>query len=168
MTSSSWSSTGPGEEHEVTESWDEVVASLTAAYGLSAWGAELGDGSFLTLELGEPSMPGGERGLYHLSISRAGWRIEDEAAVLAGSADDYDELARRVRVLDGRKLASITVEHPSLSARFEFQGGLALITFSLSSTEGEHWMLFRPDGTVLTMGPGSTWSAGPSEHPSVT
>jgi len=44
-----------GEEHEVTQSWDEVVARLTAAYGLTVWGTQLGHGSFLTLELGEPS-----------------------------------------------------------------------------------------------------------------
>ena len=149
----------------MTESWDEVVASLTAAYGLTAWGTKLGQGSFLTLELGEPVTPGGERGRYHLWIYLAAWRIEDETDVLAGSEDDHDGLAGKVTVLDGRRLASISVEHPSLSTRFEFEGGLVLITFSVYSTDGEHWMLFRPDGTVLTMGPGSSWSVGPNEHP---
>jgi hypothetical protein len=152
----------------MTESWDEVVASLTAAYGLEAWGTTLGHGSFLTLELGESVAPGGERGRYHLWIYLAAWRIEDGSTVLAGSEDDHDELAGKVTVLDGRKLASITVEHPSLSTRFEFEGGLVLITFSVYSTDGEHWMLFRPNGTVLTMGPGPTWSVEPSNHPNLS
>jgi hypothetical protein len=151
----------------VTESWDEVVASLTATYGLTAWGTKLGYGSFLDLELGESVAPRGERGLYHLWIYLAVWRIEDGSTILAGSEDDHDELATKVTVLDGRKLASVTVEHPSLSTRFEFEGGLVLITFSVYSSDGEHWMLFRPNGTVLTMGPGSTWRVGPSAHPNL-
>jgi hypothetical protein len=156
------------EEHEVTESWDEVVASLTAAYGLTVWGTRLGYGSFLTLELGEPVPPGSERGRYHLWIYLAVWRIEDGSTMIAASEDDRDELAGKVTVLDGRRLASISVEHPSLSTRFEFEGGLVLVTFSVSSSEGEHWMLFRPDGTVLTMGPGSTWSVEAADAPSAS
>ena len=142
----------------MTESWDEVVASLTAAYGLTAGGTKLGQGSCLTLELGEPVTPGEERGRYHLWTQLAVWRIEDSSTVLAGSEDDRDELARKVTVLEGRRLGSITVEHPSLSTRFEFEGGLVLVTFSVYSVDGEHWMLSRPDGTVLTIGPDSTWS----------
>ena len=149
----------------MTESWDEVVASLTAAYGLEAWGTKLGHGSFLTVELGDPTASSNGHGRYHLWIYLAVWRIEDGSPVLAGSEDDRDELAGKVTVLDGRKLTSIAVEHPSLSTRFEFEGGLVLITFSVSSHEDEHWMLFRPDGTVLTMGPGSTWSVEASDHP---
>ena len=150
-----------------SESWDEVVASLTAAYGLQAWGTRLGHGSFLTVELGESEATGRAYGRYHLWIYMAGWRIEDGMTMLAASEDDRDELAGKVTVLDGRKLTSVTVEHPSLSARFEFEGGLVLITFSLYSTDEDHWMLFRPDGNVLTMGPGSSWSVEPSDHPNL-
>jgi hypothetical protein len=149
------------------ESWDEVVASLAATYGLTAWGTKLGYGSSLTVELGDPVTPGTERGLYHLWIYLAVWRIEDGSTVLAGSEDDHDELAAKVTVLDGRKLVSITVEHPSLSARFEFEGGLVLVTFSVYSADEDHWMIFRPNGTVLAMGPGSTWSVEASDHPNV-
>jgi hypothetical protein len=155
------------EEYLVTESWDEVVGTLTAAYGLHASGTNLGQGSLLAVELGEPEPPGNAPGRYHLWICTAGWRIEDGTDMLAGSEDSRDELAGKVTVLDGRKLASVAIEHPSLSARFAFEGGLELITFSLHSTDQEHWMLFRPDGTVLTMGPGSTWSVQPSDHPNV-
>ena len=151
----------------MTDSWDEVVASLTAAYGLHAWGTNLGQGSFLTIELGEPKVPGSTHGPYHLWISTAGWRIEDGMSMLAGSEDNRDQLAGKVAVLEGRKLSSVAVEPPSLSARFAFEGGLVLITFSLHSTDQDHWMLFRPDGTVLTMGPGSTWSVRASDHPNL-
>lgn len=150
----------------MTESWDEVVASLTAAYGLEAWGTTLGHGSFLTVELGEPITPGSAHGRYHLWLYLTAWRIEDGTSMLAGSEDDREELAGKVTALDGRKLASVAVEPRSLSARFEFEGGLALITFSLYSAGEDHWMLFRPDGTVLTMGPGTTWSVEASDHPS--
>jgi hypothetical protein len=75
-----------------------------------------------------------------------------------------DELAEKVPILDGRALCSIAVEHPSLSTRFSFEGGLVLTTFSESRTD-EHWMLFRPDGTVVTAGPGSAFSVEPAKGP---
>jgi hypothetical protein len=149
----------------MSESWDDVVASLTAAYGLKAWGTKLGHGSFLTVELGEPETAGGVHGKFHLWVYLAGWRLENATEVIAASEDDREELARKVAMLDGRILTRIIIEQPSLSARFEFDQGLVLATFSLYSAEYEHWMLYRLDGTVLTAGPGSSWSVEPASGP---
>jgi hypothetical protein len=147
------------------ESWDEVIASMSEACGLRAWGTELGYGSFLTVEFGERQL-GEDYGSYHLSIEMACWRLEDADTMLAGSEDENRaEVTEKVRVLDGRALRSITVEYPSLSARFEFEGGLVLTTFSIYSADSEHWKLFRPDGLVVTAEAGSSFwierAAGP-------
>jgi hypothetical protein len=142
-----------------TESWDEVVASLTAAYGLVASDTTLGEHSALTVELGEAESDG----RYRLEIYGAAWRLEDVDTVLAGSADERDDVAEQVARLDGRALVSVAVEPRSLSARFAFDGGLSLITFSVYTHGVEHWALRRPDGTVVTAGPGSAWSIGSKE-----
>jgi hypothetical protein len=149
---------------DVAESWDEVVASLSGAYGLKAWGSELGYGSFVTVSFGE-RQPGKDYGSYYLWIYMAPWRLEDAEAVLAGSEDeDRAEVAKKIAMLDGRVLISIAVEYPSLSARFEFEGGLVLTTFSESRTD-EQWMFFRPDGSVITAGPGSSLWVEPASGP---
>jgi hypothetical protein len=138
------------------ETWDELLASLSGAYGLKAWRAELGYGSFVTIEFGE-RQPGTDYGSYHLWIYMASWRLEDANRMLAASEDHRDELAEKVPILDGRALTSIAVEYPSLSTRFEFEGGLSLVTFSVYSTDTEHWKLFRPDGMVVTAEAGSSF-----------
>lgn len=100
--------------------------------------AAVGHGSFLTVELGEPETAGGMHGIFHLWVYLAGWRLENATEVIAASEDDREELARKVAVLDGRILTKIIIEQPSLSARFEFDQGLVLATFSLYSADYEH------------------------------
>lgn len=147
----------------MAETWDEVLASLAGAYGLTTWGAELGHGSFITVEFGE-RQPGEDHGLYHLWVYMAPWRLEDADKMLAASEDDRDELAKKIPMLNGLALTAIAVEHPSLSTRFEFDGGLVLTTFSDSRTD-EHWMFFRPDGMVVTAGPGPAFWLQPAAGP---
>lgn len=153
-----------GKGLEIEETWDEVIASLSGAYGLTAWGSELGYGSFVTVSFGE-RQPRSDHGSYFLWIYMAPWRLEDAKAVLAGSEDeDRAEVAKKVAMLDGRALTGIVVEYPSLSARFDFEGGLVLTAFSESRTD-EHWMFFRPDGMVITSGPGSSLWVEPASGP---
>jgi hypothetical protein len=148
----------------MTESWDEVIASLSGAYGLTAGGTTLLEHSELIVELGDAEA-GADDGRYRLRIYGTAWRLESGVSVLAGSADESDDLAAQVARLDGRTLRSITVEPRSLSARFAFDGGLSLITFSVYSHGFEHWALRRPDGTELIAGPGSAWSIKAADAP---
>jgi hypothetical protein len=141
----------------VEESWDDVIASLSGAYGLTAEGSTLLEHSELIVELSDAEA-GADEHRYRLRIYGAAWRLESGDGVLAGSADESDDLAAQVARLDGQTVTSITVEPRSLSARFVFAGGLSLITFSVYSHGFEHWALRRPDGTELIAGPGSAWS----------
>jgi hypothetical protein len=132
-----------------------VIAS--AAVGRKAWGTTLGVGSFLTVELGasatSAATPTKEHGEYHLWVYCSAWRIQTADAVVASSEDAREVLEKSVPVLDGLELVAVSIEHPSLSANFQFEGGISLTTFSIFSTDYEHWMLYGPGGTVLTAGP---------------
>jgi hypothetical protein len=139
-----------------------VSAALAAAYGQRVWGSALGHGSFLTLELGAVRAAGepgrGPRGVFHLWIYCAAWRIETAAEMIACSEDPRERLQSVVTVLDGHTLRAAQVQWPSLSASFHFDGGLVLRTFTLTTAEYEHWFFYQPDETVLTAGPGSAVS----------
>jgi hypothetical protein len=135
----------------------DPVEEVRGAFGLTAWGADVGHGSLLTFELGAKRTVGGRpHGDFHLWIYLAAWRIEQPDRVLVSSEDD--ELATRVGILNGRTLQGIVFSKPSMSSTFRFDEKLILTTFSIYTNGGEHWMLYRPDGTVFTAGPGPHWS----------
>ena len=139
----------------------DAYAALSTVYGLPAWGSDVGYGSFLTVEFGpRVEKHGHTYGAHHLWIYLAAWRIERGGEMLVASEDD--DLAQKVEVLNGRSIQKIIIDRPSLSAVFEFDQGVKLITFSLYTAGEDHWMLFLPDGNVFTAGPGSAWSVRPA------
>lgn len=143
----------------------ELAAWSSPALGQAVWGTTLGVGSFLTFELGsrrEPDTSGQGRphGEFHVWVYCSAWRIETTDTVVASSEDDRDVLVEAVRHLDGRTLTAIDVEQPSLSAAFRFSDGTTLRTFSIFSDGYEHWMLYLPDGRVVTAGPGRALTVG--------
>jgi hypothetical protein len=141
-------------------SLDEVKARFATAIGKAAWGTAMGEGSFLTVEIGDAVEQVGRKmhGEFHLWIYCSAWRIETPLEVLASSEDDRDTLKSRVGLLDGRSLDGIEIEQPSLSATFRFSGDVRLRTFSIFTHDVEHWLFYLPDGAVFTAGPSSRWS----------
>jgi hypothetical protein len=146
----------------------DAERAVAAAQGRPVWGTRLGVGSFLTLELGAelpasaPTRAGEtpRHGEFHVWVYCSAWRIETPQAVLASSEDPRETLAGAVRVLDGKVLAGVRVEPPSLSATFSFVDGTVLRTFSIFSADYEHWMVYLPDGQVVTAGPGPALGLG--------
>lgn len=61
-------------------------------------------------------------------------------------------------LLEGLALQSIEIQAPIWDTVFTFENEIILKLFSIYSEEYEHWMLFVPDGNVLTLGLGSDWS----------
>lgn len=146
----------------------DAEQAFFAARGRPAWGTRLGVGSFLTVELGDErpatgtSGTGGPRshGEFHVWVYCSAWRIETPTAVLASSEDDRDSLEAAVRVLDGKVLADARVDSPSLSLALTFEDGTTLRTFSIFTDGYEHWMLYLPQGDVITAGPGTAVTRG--------
>ena len=143
---------------------EAVRARAAGALGKRVWGASLGVGSFLTLELGAKTETSGGyvHGEWHLWIYCCAWRIERSSRVLAASEDDRSLIKRTVRLLNGKKLTRLDVTHLLMDASFAFEGGLILRTFGIYSRNAEHWMLFTPDQSVLTVGPGTSASLRPA------
>ncbi|WP_143320178.1 hypothetical protein [Cellulomonas iranensis] len=140
---------------------------VAAAVGHAVWNPRQGHGSFLTFELGpgRRDSTGHVNGEWHLWIQMAAWRIEDGATVLAACEDDRDVVAAALAAVDGRPLTAVTASGPALDTVFSF-GDVHVRTFTLWSGEGDRdadsWMLFRPDGQVLTVSPGGVWTLGPA------
>ena len=122
--------------------------------GLPAWGVELGDGSFVTVNFGAPSAQDPKCGEFFLWVYYTAWRIEDPERIVGCYGDEREEMQAAVARLEGKRLLSIEVEGLSLSARFEFDDGLVLRTFSIYTTATEHWALQIPSGQWAVAGPG--------------
>ncbi|MFZ1410827.1 MAG: hypothetical protein WAS07_05190 [Micropruina sp.] len=148
----------------------EAAAKVLAlANGNPTWGTALGVGSFLTLEIGKvepPRRPGpgiGDdkpHGDLHVWVYCSAWRIQTPDAVLASSEDDRELLAKAVLVLDGKRLTAVRIASPSLAASFTFDDGTTLEVFPIFTDGYEHWMIYLPDGDVITAGPGPALTIG--------
>lgn len=150
----------------MTDSQDDahLHALLASLVGHPAWGSKLGHGSFVTLEFGapQPATSGAIHGAWHLWVYGCAWRIERDKEVLAGSDDEREVMAPAIEALNGLVLQEITVDAPALDALWTFSNGYRLRLFPMSARQGEHWMLYLPDGNVLSIGPGSSWSVEPA------
>ena len=140
----------------------EIEAKLEPLIGQAAWGVSLGVGSFVTLEFGALVPPhdgeGVPHGQWHLWIYCSAWRIDEGNEVLTGSEDSREKLEAAVRRMDGLVLQHVGVSPPALETSFNFDQGISLRVFPIFSEGFEHWMLYTPDGNVLTVGPGTSWT----------
>jgi hypothetical protein len=136
----------------------KVRARLQPLVGQKAWGVKLGQGSFITLEFGRPVEKRGVKyGEWHFWVTCCAWRLDGERAMVAGSDDPREELAEKVKQLDGRTLQALELSGPAGQTELRFDGGLTLTLFPFAS-DLEHYKVFIPDGQVLIVGPGSEWS----------
>ena len=55
-------------------------------------------------------------------------------------------------------IRAVDVQPPALETTITFDGQFALRLFPIFSEGFEHWMLYTPDGNVLTVGPSTDWS----------
>jgi len=145
-------------EHDLSE----IEGKISSLLGKQAWGAQLGVGSFITIEFGDSQPPSsmGEppHGAWHLWVYCCAWRLETQEEVVAASEDPRPKLEVAVQRLNDRTLRAVEVQRPALETTFIFEDGLILRLFPIFSEDFEHWMLYDPTGNVLTVGPGTEWS----------
>lgn len=146
---------------------DAIQEHVRPLIGQRAWGAAVGYGSFVTVEFGRPTATdrGRTHGEWHLWVYCCAWRLEHGERIVAASEDDRAALEEAVRRQDGLVLRSIDVVLPGLDTRFVFDDQLTLHLFGVYSEGPEHWMLFLPDGNVLSVGPGNRWSSARGDVP---
>ncbi len=145
----------------------EVKAKINLLLGQKAWGISLGVGSFLTLEFGQILLSSDKHqrihGEWHLWIYNCAWRLEEGDKVLAASEDERGKIEQAIQHLEGLVLQSVDLLPPVWDTVFTFEHQVILRLFSIHSEGYEHWMLYTPDGNVLSLGPGSHWSIESSE-----
>src|SRR4051812_36363430 len=86
------------------------------------------------------------------------WRPCRPTRVLAGSDDERDVMAAAIAALEGRVLQAVAVRAPAFDATWSFADDHRLRLFLISVEQGEHWLVYLPDGNVLSIGPETRWS----------
>lgn len=138
----------------------EIKDKLNAMVGLKAWNASLGVGSFITCEFGKalpPNQEGVIHGEWHLWVYCCSWRLEQAGSMLVSSEDPPEILKKAVERLNNLKLLLLEITSPTGDAVFNFEQEISLKLFSIYSNEYESWMVFMPNGYILTIGPGNQW-----------
>lgn len=140
--------------------------------GQRPWRARLGHGSFLTFDFGKRIKWGAHwRGEWHLWIYQANWSLWHGERKLADSGSERRIIDLAVRRLEGNgevnKLASVNFDPVSSVTEFIF-GQFRLVVSPADYLDDpderdEYWLLFMPDGEVLTAGPAGL-DVGPSDR----
>lgn len=158
---------------------DPIGSIFAPLIAQRCWLVRKGHGSFLTLEFGEPNLsvraePSSKhlkrpmvtvQGDWHLWIYICHWQIMETGAEIAVSESTDEAIAKGVRAIDGKMLIDLAVDPRTGASRFGFELETVLHTSPIDA-ESEIWMLYAPDGNVLTArGDGHyTWHAG-TENP---
>lgn len=145
----------------VHENSNILERCFNPVYGRPCWNVRHGYGSFLTMEFGEPSLRFREpseklrhrlvipRGQWHLWIYCCNWAIHHDEVALASSDSSTSEIEKAVAFLDGQLLCEISAGAKTGDWKFVFdlKGSLSTSPYDEIS---DQWMLFEPDGQVLT------------------
>lgn len=130
---------------------DERIQTFTEQLiGQTAWGVQLGWGSFLTFEFGTPmTEEGATRGEWHLWLRMCNWRVETQKEVMCCSGDEPAYIDGKVADCDWGTVRQISLERPGLDLEVVFSSGRVLRAFISSSTEEDQWMLYGPNRMTL-------------------
>jgi hypothetical protein len=139
----------------------DIQTKLQGILGQKAWGVARGEGSFLTMEFGQPVPPtqanAKTHGEWHLWLYGCAWRVEQGEQVIVGSEDDQVKIDTAIQCIEGSALQSFELMTPALDAVISFENGIVLRLFAIFTEEMDSWMLFTPD-KVITVGPAGQWS----------
>jgi hypothetical protein len=168
-----------------------IEAAFLPVYGLPCWNVRPGYGSFLTLEFGEPHLEVHEprpsragasqrvnhflarrhvfvHGEWHLWIYCCRWAVYRDGKRIGHSNLDGTSkrpIRRAAEELDGQKLVSVTVDPSRGASTFIFDLGARLDTEPYEA-ESVQWLLYQPDGRVLTYRADGCYRRHPGNLPS--
>lgn len=147
---------------------EQTRAMVLAIGDLPAWSAKQGHGSFLTMEFGDKiesrrTLDGRlvEHGEWHLWIYMCGWTIEGPAEPGANSESSREEIRATLERLEGTPLTDVEVERHDAGTSFLFDE-VCLHTYTTYPGDQELWLLYRPDGLVLSVYGSGHYSLGPA------
>ena len=120
--------------------------------------ARLGYGSFLTIDLGEPIQGEKNRWEWHVWIYCCYWKLYRNDLLITHCEDDGSRITSEIEAIEGRCLTQLVVGVDGCS-EFRFSGGSVLKTTPWEE-ESESWMIYTPEGVVLTLNHDGTLSVG--------
>jgi hypothetical protein len=156
-----------------------IQQSFAKLYGIPSWHVRQGYDAFLTFEFGTPHQEIGQvinrepnregsrptrmvtiRGDWHLWIYCCGWRITQDGSALATFESSAESIAAACGALNGQALSEFTFESERGESVFRFDLGGELTTAPYDDDLLEQWMLYCPDGYVLTYRSDGAFSHG--------
>lgn len=144
-----------------------MAVAVNSLVGLAIWGARVGVGSFLTLDMGGTryTSTGNVQGDFRLWVDGAAWRILEANAVLALFSDEQQAMNAAAGSLMGRRIAKVRFSPGEVKIALEFDGSLSLEVEPTGEPDVEHWSLFLPDARVVVAGPGKTLHIARADEP---
>lgn len=156
-----------------------IAEAFRPLANLPCWNVKRGHGTFLTFDFGEPHLEIAEprkaapeasprakqllarrrvilRGEWYLWIYCCMWQVRDGARVV-GDWSSSRRIDRAASFLAGQKLISVSIPKRGVRTTFTFDlnGTLETAPYDRSS---EQWMLYEPDGRVLTVRAGGEYN----------
>jgi hypothetical protein len=161
-----------------------VAATLERLYGKLCWGVSYYSHVNLSLSFGNPRLRVREpyethstseqlrrlaarrqvtvTGEWWLWVFCAYWRIAQDGERLAGLSSSARQRRRAFDFLDGQKLVTATVKPRTGLTRFGFDLGASLeVTRCVRGSDDELWLLYKPNGYVLTVRGNGTYEHRP-------
>src|SRR5260370_42664315 len=105
---------------------------------------------------------GDVRGQWWLWIYCSFWRLSLNGELLATGAYADRRITRAIAQLDGQALTSVTINPTTGASRFKFDLGCVLECRRYErDSDAELWMLYEPNGNVLSVRANGTFTHGP-------
>jgi hypothetical protein len=159
--------------------------SFSRLVGKPCWEVKRGFGSFLTIEFGEPHLEVREprestselkkvrdlisrrtvhvRGEWHLWIYCCHWGVFDGSGRLVGDTSSKKAIDRAAKYLNGQALVAGALVPRGMRTVWEFDLGATPETKPYNRTD-EQWMLYEPEGKVLTVRADKHYSYGSEDR----
>jgi len=146
----------------------EVIEKAVAPLiGLPVWAVRRLAASILDLHIGKKRETADDQNLppewqgqgeWGFTTKASAWRLDGVDDVIGGSEDEEPIVLAAAQQLVGTHIQSIQVFPPALEVHLTFTGQLTLKVFPIHTQELDHWDVYAPDGTVMVVGPGNTYS----------
>ena len=133
----------------------KTIEDTSSVKGERAWGLSRSQGSMFFLEVGKPLPRDVQKthGEWHFLFEMCHWRLEKADSIVIGSEDEQGLIDNVFSMLELGSISSAGVTAPSNDLTIEFDVGLKLKTFTLSSgakADWTQWYLFTPDNNAWT------------------
>lgn len=117
---------------------------------------EMEQEKFLAIDFGEKD-PKTQKA-WQIWVYAGAWRIDQAGEPYIGANDELDIIIERLKLLEKKKLLSVTIENEAFDASLFFEQEIKLSLFTDKAYEDEQWVLFAPDEMIFVSGPGNQWA----------